>query len=158
MIETRAKSGTTAGHKAGQGQSIISICNYAKYQTPEVVERDNSEAQDGTTAGQQRDKEEQANNNPPPKRGSKLPEGWQPVLTERSQRIVNAWPAGKLERELSKFRNHAADKGRTSKDWQAAFRKWIDNADEWKPANDYRNSKPTGTANAAQRAIASLGG
>lgn len=27
-----------------------------------------------------------------------------------------------------------------------------------KPANDYRNSKPTGTANAAQRAIASLGG
>lgn len=29
---------------------------------------------------------------------------------------------------------------------------------ERKPANDYRNSKPTGTANAAQRAIASLGG
>lgn len=159
MIETRSKSGTTAGHAAGQGQSIISVCNYAKYQTAEDRLRDNDEPEPGTTAGQQRDKEEQVNKIIPPKnaRGSKLPEGWQPILTERSQRIVSAWPEGKLDRELSKFRNHAADKGRTSKDWQAAFRKWIDNADEWKPANDQRNSKPTGTATAAERARANFG-
>lgn len=155
MIETRTKIGATAGHSAGQGQSIITICNYDKYQDPENAERGKGCDNVGATAGQQRGKEEQGNNKPP-KRATQFPDDFTPALTERSQRIVAAWPAGKLERELAKFRNHAADKGRTSKDWQAAFRKWIDNADEWKPANDYR--KPTGTATAAQRAIASLGG
>jgi uncharacterized protein YdaU (DUF1376 family) len=66
-----------------------------------------------------------------PLRGSRLPADWQPVLTPKAQATVAAWPAGMLERELTKFRNHAADKGRLSKDWQAAFRTWIDNADDW---------------------------
>ncbi|API59538.1 hypothetical protein BSL82_09615 [Tardibacter chloracetimidivorans] len=57
MISMRSKTGTTAGHPAGQGQSIITICNYAKYQTAEVAKRDNEETETGTTAGQQRDKE-----------------------------------------------------------------------------------------------------
>lgn len=55
MIETRSKNGTTADHKAGQGQSIISICNYGKYQDIDSDERDNSGTETGTTAGQQRD-------------------------------------------------------------------------------------------------------
>ena len=65
MIETRSKNGTVKRHKAGQGQSIISIVNYRKYQDNDhedagqqkPKQRDNS----GTTAGQQRDKEEQGN-------------------------------------------------------------------------------------------------
>lgn len=61
MIETRSKTGTTAGHKAGQGQSIITICNYGKYQDVSESQRDNANAKTGTTAGQQRDKEEQRN-------------------------------------------------------------------------------------------------
>lgn len=61
MIETRAKNGTSAGHKAGQGQSVLTICNYEKYQDPQREARDNDEAPDGTSAGQQRDKEEQVN-------------------------------------------------------------------------------------------------
>jgi hypothetical protein len=68
MISTCSKIGTTAGHQAGHGQSIITICNYEKYQSPENAERDNDETQIGTTAGQQRDKEEEGNkgirNNP----------------------------------------------------------------------------------------------
>jgi hypothetical protein len=59
MIETRSKIGTTAGRKAGQGQSILSICNYAKYQDRDGAQRDNDSAEIGTTAGQQRDKEEE---------------------------------------------------------------------------------------------------
>ena len=31
MISTRSKNGATAGHSAGQGQAIITICNYEKY-------------------------------------------------------------------------------------------------------------------------------
>jgi len=59
MIETRSKIGTTAGHNAGQGQAIISICNYAKYQDAATPHRDNGDEEIGTTAGQQRDKEEE---------------------------------------------------------------------------------------------------
>ena len=61
MIETRSKIGTVAGHSAGQGQSILTVCNYDKYQSPLKDERDNDEQKNGTTAGQQRDKEEEGN-------------------------------------------------------------------------------------------------
>lgn len=61
MIATRSKTGATAGHPAGQGQAIITICNYDKFQTPLKGERGNAEMQTGATAGQQRGKEEQEN-------------------------------------------------------------------------------------------------
>ena len=81
-------------------------------------------------------------------RARALPADWFPVLTPASQRIVDSWPPGMLEAELEKFRDHASDKGRTSKDWQAAFRTWIKNANSWKPANgnasrnDRRDEQP----------------
>lgn len=59
MIETRSKIGATAGHSAGQGQCIITICNYAKYQDREEAARGNDDAESGATAGQQRGKEEE---------------------------------------------------------------------------------------------------
>ena len=61
MIETRSKIGATAGHNAGQGQGIITICNYAKYQDLSERERGNDSKKNGATAGQQRGKEEQGN-------------------------------------------------------------------------------------------------
>lgn len=62
MIETRSKIGATAGHSAGQGQSILRVCNYSKYQDMSDVSRGNDDAETGATAGQQRGKEEQGNN------------------------------------------------------------------------------------------------
>lgn len=60
MIQTRSKTGTPCDHKAGQGQSILTICNYVRYQSIEDADRDNSGTTTGTTAGQQRDKEEES--------------------------------------------------------------------------------------------------
>ena len=74
-----------------------------------------------------------ASRSKPPHR---MPEGWEPVLTDAAKAIVDSWPPGMLDQQVAAFRDHAADKGRTSKDWQAAFRTWITNANRWKPAND----------------------
>lgn len=61
MIKTRSKNGATTDHAAGQGQCIITICNYAKYQDVNDSKRGNVKPIVGATAGQQRGKEEQGN-------------------------------------------------------------------------------------------------
>lgn len=84
------------------------------------------------------------------KRATRLPDGWEPKLTEKAQGVVNGWPDGKLETELIAFRDHAADKGRTSKDWQAAFRTWIGNTEKWRQANG-GNIRSSGSNGADKR-------
>lgn len=82
MIETRTKNGATAGqsadHPAGQGQSIISICNYDRYQPDKEAKRGNIEPPSGagteTRAGQQRGKEEKGNNTIPNGMGGEPPD------------------------------------------------------------------------------------
>lgn len=59
MIETRSKIGATAGHNAGQGQSIIKLCNYDKYQSNDAAQWGNDEPESGAMSGQQRGKEEE---------------------------------------------------------------------------------------------------
>jgi hypothetical protein len=161
MIEARSKNGTVGDQKAGQGQAIITICNYRKYQDHDDGERDNNGTTSGTRAGQQRDKEEQGNKGTieeepigspsmpetqkrAESRAVKLRADWTPMLTPAAQRIVDGWPPGKFDHEVARFRDHAADKGRTSKDWQAAFRTWITKSDEWMKQNGNRNSQAAG--------------
>ncbi len=62
MISICSKNGATAGQGSGQGQSVLTISNYAQYQDKREAERGNDEAGNGATAGQQRGKEEQINN------------------------------------------------------------------------------------------------
>lgn len=72
--------------------------------------------------------------------GTSLPDDWVPILTPAAQKIVDGWPPGWLDTQVAAFRDHAADKGRKSKDWQAALRKWLTNADEWgRQKNGNRN-------------------
>lgn len=61
MIETRTKNGATAGQHAGQGQSIITVCNYDRFQATRDDCRGNAQTENGATAGQQRGKEEEGN-------------------------------------------------------------------------------------------------
>lgn len=146
---TRLQTEQMIERATGQGRSIITICNYDKYQSIEdkpgqaTGQATGQRSDSDRTAKEQGNKEtiEEPNGSSPPvsppskkraeKRATKLPEGWQPVLTERAQQIVDGWPPGQFENQLRQFRDHAADKGRVSKDWQAAFRNWIDKANEW---------------------------
>lgn len=80
---------------------------------------------------------------PKTSRASQLPEGWKPD--------ENAWDAaialvglGRCEAELVKFKNYAADKGRVSKSWNAAWRNWVDRAIDYGKNNGTRRNRPLG--------------
>lgn len=140
MIETRSKIGTVCDKKSGHGQTVITICNYAKYQDVGKGQRDKVGTVSGTKLGQQRDKEEPLNHltieanasNQRRARASALPKGWTPVLTPAMTELVSKWPKGEFEEQVENFRDHAAANGRTAKDWQAAFRTWARRADKWR--------------------------
>lgn len=79
----------------------------------------------------------------PKGKATRLPADWQPEpLTGETEAMVSAWPVGMLERELSRFRDHwAAAAGRKAAklDWNAAFRNWLRNANDWTPRNGTTN-------------------
>jgi hypothetical protein len=79
------------------------------------------------------------------KRAQPLPLDWEPpVPTDRQREIIEAWPNGTYEREIEKFTNNATEKGRTALDWDAAFRNWIINADEFRTRTGGRHDRPSG--------------
>lgn len=83
-----------------------------------------------------------------------LPEGWEPKpLTPGTlcAQIVATWQAGRMERELSKFRDHALKTDARWSDWDAAWRSWIQRAEDFERPN-YERSDPT--ADALNRFIA----
>jgi hypothetical protein len=79
------------------------------------------------------------------KRAQPLPPAWEPPEpTDRQKEIISAWPSGAYEREIEKFTNNATEKGRTALDWDAAFRNWIINADEFRNRHGGRSERSSG--------------
>jgi uncharacterized protein YdaU (DUF1376 family) len=65
------------------------------------------------------------------KAARQMPKGWEPPPpTERIEALTAHWNEARLATEEAKFRNHAAQNGRTCKDWNAAWRNWLENAVE----------------------------
>lgn len=64
----------------------------------------------------------------PFKLSGSLPEGWEPAETD----VARATNMGlDVRHELDKFRNHHASKGSKRADWDAAFRSWVDRAQDF---------------------------
>lgn len=81
-------------------------------------------------------------------KAARLPDNWEPEpLIAEVEAIVAAWPVGQIERELSKFKDYwksASGRRAAKPDWQAAWRNWLRNADDWKPKNGHAvtNGRP----------------
>jgi hypothetical protein len=75
------------------------------------------------------------------RRASQLPDGWKPDETAW-QNSISLVGLQRCELELTKFKNYAADKGRVSKSWNAAWRNWIDRAIDYGATNGARNHHP----------------
>jgi hypothetical protein len=57
-----ATTGATAGHHAGQGASILTICNYEVYQGYDAGERGNAQTESGATPFQNRTEDKEGKN------------------------------------------------------------------------------------------------
>jgi hypothetical protein len=84
-------------------------------------------------------KEEESKERKRERRGTQLQADWRPG--ERAwQGAVERLGAHRAEAELGKFKNHAADKGRISKSWDAAWNNWIDRAIVYEAQNGRRKT------------------
>lgn len=73
---------------------------------------------------------------PQQRRGHRLPDDWQPDRTPGNLKAEDGHPADWLRRELDKFRDHwaaATGKNATKLDWNAAWRNWLRNAEDFAP-------------------------
>lgn len=166
MIETRSKSGTSAGHKAGQGQSIIKVCNYAKYQDAELGLRDKREPISGTSAGQARDKEEEGKKgikkNTPltPQGGRKgkscLPSDWVlPSVSDlppKAQACAEQWTDASYETHGEAFVNYWSSERRQKADWRLTWaNRIVDIHDKVMRAQKFGNDPKSGQSVAAKK-------
>lgn len=101
-------------------------------------------------AGKRPDADADADAEPPSggrgaKRSTTLPSDFAPVLTEQAQAIADRLGPARYDRELQKFKDRNTASGQTYKDWQAAFRTWLSNAEGYGARGDHRGG---GWANA----------
>jgi hypothetical protein len=75
---------------------------------------------------------------PSPKKGSQVPEGWEPSLeTLENLKVKKGFPPAIIASELEKFRDFHQAKGSVFKDFEAAFRTWMTKSREFATANGH---------------------
>ena len=163
MIETCSKIGTVAGRKAGQAQSVITICNYAKYQTPANDAWDSSGTQSGTAAGQQRDKEEQGNKGTRKNitaRKTCVPDDFWPEPSPKSDtaREMAKWGQDRLRQQVERFIAHHQTKGNQYINWQQAWTNWaLSDFQKQGTANDRQQPSNRNAADLTRAKLAAIG-
>ena len=100
---------------------------------------------------------------PKPKK-HRLPVDWEPMPFKAGSMAaltVIRWEPGRMERELSKFRDHHTAAGSRFEDWQAAWSKWVNNSEDFQRGRNGGQQQSPGigtTERAMQRALASIEG
>lgn len=177
---TRLKTEQMIEQETGQGRSIITICNYSKYQDVS----DEAGQTTGQVTGQQSDShrtaKEQGNkgtrdiepNGPISQRaGAKpkkqrapetpvpenfIPEQFKPGTQSRT--IVDGWPDGRINTELERFAANHRSRGTVMRDWQSAWSAWVLNTEKFgRPNNgngtNYDRQPDFGTSDPVVQAI-----
>lgn len=140
-LEARTAIGTVRGTPDGTVYRIVNYDTYAiGWDTERDTERDDERDRNGTATGQE---QEQENNTNKPiggssSRKSRLPKDWSPTADHIERAKV-----ARLDviREAEKFRAHAEENGRKAERWNAAFTRWLINAEEYARRKP-RSSRP----------------
>lgn len=98
------------------------------------------------------------------RKATRLPENWEPEpLDIDTAAIVLRWMPGRLERERARFRDYwmgKAGRSAAKMDWQATWRNWLRNADDWNKdkQNGQSGNQMGSTERAARQALYELNG
>jgi hypothetical protein len=137
LLERQSMIGTKRGIAKGTAQNVITLCNYERYQNPEVRRG----TQKGTQRARNGHKEEQVNkltivreSDSPSSgtfdKGRKSPktsisDSWTPNIASVDKAERLGFVRAEISVEAEKFRNHAKENDRRSADWDAAFDNWM---------------------------------
>lgn len=169
---TRLETEQMIGRATGQGRTVITICNYAKYQDAGTETGQATEQPTGQPSDSDRTTKEPLNqltnvkiDKPRANAGAhEIPDDWQPMAfgqRTQSRAIVDGWPTGELAMQAEHFAAHHRRNGNKFKNWQEAWSTWVLNSRKFggriaKPTNSRNSGSPT--LNAVQRAIQLTGG
>jgi hypothetical protein len=109
------------------------------------------------------DKKEKKKRESAEKRAAQLPDGWRPDEKHWAASAARLGSSERAERELTKFTNHALSKGRTAKNWNAAWANWVERAIDWggngNAISNHRTDTAAGRATARELdQVAAMGG
>lgn len=140
---SRLQSDLMIGQETGQQKTIITICNYEKYQSDDEREgrtcghnigHKSATNRPAKEEGKERKKEESPNGDSLEgrRRARKpevaIPENWIPSERNVADAVARNFSQQDIEREADRFRNHHLAKGSMFRDWDAAWRKWLGNS------------------------------
>lgn len=80
---------------------------------------------------------------PPKPRKTTIPPDWQPERFgdgTKCQQIVDSWPPGEGAAQLERFAAHHTARGNRFESWQAAWKTWVLNSEDFRPARLGANS------------------
>jgi len=99
-----------------------------------VSKRLEASQRDAASLSKKESKKEESKKERVVTRASQIPEGWLPD-EQVWKAAVDRIGLDRCNAEFAKFKNHAADKGRVSKNWNSAWRNWVDRSIEYRGFN-----------------------
>lgn len=161
---TRLQTEQMIGRETGQGRSIITICNYDKFQSSQEQSGQPTGQPTGQPADSQRTAKEQGNkgtreeepNGSPShssRKGTRLQPDWAPgPLPETVAALAVQWPPGRLDRELEAFRDYwlSRSSNAAKSDWDRTWHNRIRDQHD-RVMRDFRNDRSNNRGAAGSR-------
>jgi hypothetical protein len=157
LLERQSMIGTKRGIAKGTAQNVITLCNYERYQNPEVRRG----TQKGTQKARKGHKLEQVNKltivreSDSPSSGTfdkgrespktSISDSWTPNIASVDKAERLGFVRAEISVEAEKFRNNAKQNDRRCVDWDAAFDNWMIRGAGFLNRKPPQSAAPSGT-------------
>jgi hypothetical protein len=114
-----------------------SVSEVTSSETSQNVSNRNETSQSNAASLSKERKKEEIKEKRESSKGSLLLDGWRPDSESWAESVALLGSDDRSEYELKKFKDHALEKGRSAKNWNAAWRNWAKRSVEFGGRNGY---------------------